>query len=179
MISKDTFPSPPKTVLREVKALLTLADDLTQHQKTRAPLTTSLLVIAEYYRVFVTGWTKRLLDKVMPTEMILGWALHGPTWFRAQPMNSWTVMVLKLTTVDEDINKEVEMFWDLESIDISRNVDHTKKTDNNWVHTYIKDTRALQDGRYGVRIPWKVHVTLGKKHVGCRKETFTGNQKST
>lgn len=60
-ISKDTLPSPPlpsppKRVVREVKALLlTLADDLTQHQKTRAPLTTSLLVVAEYYRVFVTG----------------------------------------------------------------------------------------------------------------------------
>lgn len=56
MISKDTLPSPPKRVVREVKALLlTLADDLTQHQKTRAPLRTSLLVVAEYYRVFVTG----------------------------------------------------------------------------------------------------------------------------
>lgn len=56
MISKDTLPSPPKRVVREVKALLlTLADDLTQRQKTRAPLTTSLLVVAEYYRVFVTG----------------------------------------------------------------------------------------------------------------------------
>lgn len=56
MISKDTLPSPPKRVVREVKALLlTLADDLTQRQKRRAPVTTSLLVVAEYYRVFVTG----------------------------------------------------------------------------------------------------------------------------
>lgn len=55
-ISKDTLPSPPKRVVRVVKALLlTLGDDLTQHQKTGVPLTTSLLVVAEYYGVFVTG----------------------------------------------------------------------------------------------------------------------------
>lgn len=86
-------------------------------------------------------------------------------------------MVLKLTTVDDDINKEVEMFWDLESIDISRNVDHTKQTDNNSVHTYIKDTRALQDGRYGVRIPWKVHVTLGKNTLVAGKRLLQVTKK--
>lgn len=71
-------------------------------------------------------------------------------------------MVLKVTIADEDIKEEAEMFRDLESINISGNVDHTKKTDINLVHTYIKDTRALQDGRYGVRLPGKVHVTLDK-----------------
>lgn len=38
MISKDKLPSPPKRVVREVKALrVTLTDDLTQNCKTRAP----------------------------------------------------------------------------------------------------------------------------------------------
>lgn len=161
MISKDTLPSPPKSIVREVKALgLTLADDLTQYHKTTAPLTTSLLVGADYYWEIVTGRTKRLQDKVMAAETILGWTLHGPTQFRAQPMNSSTVMVLKVTTTKEDINEEVKRFWELESIGISDNMAHTKTTDNDGVHTYIKDTMAFRDGRYEVRLPWKEHVTL-------------------
>ncbi|KAH9373106.1 hypothetical protein HPB48_010005 [Haemaphysalis longicornis] len=109
-ISKDTLPSPPKRVVQEVKALgLTFAEVLTQYQKTRALLTTSLLVGADYYCAIVTGG-KRLQDKVMTAETILGWTLHGATQFRAQPINSSTVMILTITTTNEDINEEVKGF---------------------------------------------------------------------
>ncbi|KAH9379967.1 hypothetical protein HPB48_013223 [Haemaphysalis longicornis] len=179
MISKDTLPSPPNRVLKEVKALgLTLADDLTQYHKSRVPLTTSLLVGADYYWEIVKGRTKRLQNKVLAVETILGWTLHGPTQFRAQPINSSKVMVLKVTTTNEDINEEVKRFWELESIGISDNIAHTNTKDNDGVHTYIKDTmtfpgRTLRShaslegtrhvGREQVRSPKKRHLQVSKK----------------
>lgn len=65
----------------------------------------------------------------------------------------------------------------MESIDISENVAHTKKTDNDGVHTYIKDTRALQDGRYRIRLLWKVHVTLDQNTLVAKKRLLQVTKK--
>ncbi|KAH9361634.1 hypothetical protein HPB48_005213 [Haemaphysalis longicornis] len=136
MISKDTLPSPPKRVVKEVKALgTTLADDLTQYHKKRAPLITSLLVGAEYYWDIVTPRTKRLQDKVMAAEAIPGWTLHGPTQFRAQPMKSSTVMVLEVNTTNEDINEEVKWIWKLESIGATTELTPRQQTTMEYIRT--------------------------------------------
>ncbi|KAH9379475.1 hypothetical protein HPB48_011653 [Haemaphysalis longicornis] len=185
-ISKDTLSSPSKRVVQEVKGLgLTLADDLMQYHKTRAPLTTSLLVGAEYYWAIVTGRRKWLQDKVMAAETILGWTLHGPTQPRAQPMNSLPVMVLEVTTRNEDINEEVTRFLELESIGMSDNTAHTKTNDNDGVHTYMKDTKEKKRA-YGfpgraLRSPASLEETrrVEREEVSRRKETFTSNQKTT
>lgn len=105
----------------------------------------------------------------MAKETILGWMLHGPTQLRVQPINSSTVMVLKISATKEDINDEVRRFWELESIGITDNRARAKTTAKDSVHKYIEGNVDFQDGRYEVRLPWKEHVTLDENKEVAEK----------
>ena len=111
---------------------------------------------ADIYWLFITGRTRQGSG---PTdiETKLGWVLSGPAT-RLYPeiasLNLLSCHTLKaetsLVTADNTtLDQTLKMFWDLEAIGV--------KPDETSVCEEFIQSITFRDGRYCVRLPWKMH----------------------
>jgi hypothetical protein len=113
-----------------------------------------ILVGADFYWHIVTGNVVRGESGPVAMETKLGYVLSGPVHDDGSndaSTNLITTHLLKAETVvnerDGALRKELDRFWDLDSIGIRQGEDI--------VHEQFNEGVKFKNGRYEVRLPWK------------------------
>ncbi|KAG0444911.1 hypothetical protein HPB47_013228 [Ixodes persulcatus] len=90
-----------------------------------------VLIGADHYWDVVSGGVKRLGEKLVAVDTILGWPLQGPVTSTSAAICSLTTGAMKVTVSeinDEDILTRLRAFWELEHIRIPGNATKTSET---------------------------------------------------
>ena len=105
----------------------------------------SLLVGADNYWKIVTGQTEKLTERLTAVNTKFGWTIHGP--IESSDICTNLINVLHSTVSEE--NLDLTAFWDLEAIGINEKDEHQFSVN-------FENNIELKDGRYEVRLPWKI-----------------------
>lgn len=113
-------------------------------------LEVDLLIGADYLWRFQTGcMISGEIDEPVALETSLGWVLSGP--LKGRPGSGEHVVahvscVTENQKVNEQLDKNVQKLWDLETLGI---------TDSDEVHEEFVDNISFNGVRYSVKLPWK------------------------
>lgn len=103
----------------------------------------------------------------MAVETTLGWVLQGPSeQSKTRLTQNQAVMVLKVETSETELQQELQKFWDLESMGITRN--SLDATGDEIVEEFEQNI-VQQNGRYQVSLPWKQNVNLESNKENAMK----------
>lgn len=156
VISHSRLPAPNQSINEKMEQLqLRVADD---RSGTTADQAIGMLVGSDYYWEFFTGRTHRLENRLMAVETTLGWVVQGPTEkSKTRLTQNQAVMVLKVEAAENDLQEDLQKFWNLESIGITKNSCNTAKTE---IVEEFERKIQQRNGRYQVSLPWKESVNL-------------------
>ncbi|GBM47892.1 hypothetical protein AVEN_75316-1 [Araneus ventricosus] len=99
----------------------------------------------------MTGRIKRINRKLVAAESLYGWCLIGVSG--PPNKNSSDSSIMKVV-VEEDISKQLEMFWKLENLGIEPANDRLNCNDNKILQEF-EESIQFRDNRYVVKLPWK------------------------
>lgn len=122
-----------------------------------------LLIGADHYWKIVTGKVHHLSGGPTIISSHFGWLLHGPDKSRENNVGSKTVSMMVQVAQHQkpegDLNKQLSVLWELESMGISDNV--ADDSSSQFLSGFDKSITTGPDGRNEVSFPFKEnHVYL-------------------
>lgn len=127
--------------------------DLADYSDGESSLEVDLLIGSDFYWDLVTGGVSRGTQGPVAIHTKLGWVLSGPTSSRELTRSSTNLVTTHVLRVDaqpseqESLEKQLQSFWDLESLGIIG----VEKT----IYDEFLASVSFQNGRYEVSLPWK------------------------
>ena len=116
-------------------------------------LDVDILIGSDHYWDLITGQVQRGIDGPVAIDTKLGWVLSGPFSIPEQTDTSLSLVTHALLlnprlTEEQNLDETMKSFWELEAFGIP-------STDRS-LYDQFCDTVKFQDGRYEVRLPWKI-----------------------
>ena len=154
-ICEPIAPQPLSVCMESCEHLsqLELADPESDH-----PLEVDVLIGSDYYWKLATGEVRRGTTGPVAIRTRLGWVLSGPgppIRTEIPVINLMTTHTLTIgtespssdSTSSRDLDNQLRLFWELESLGIDR-------ADKS-LHDTFRENISFKDGRYEVCLPWK------------------------
>ena len=152
VVCEPLFSQPVSVCVSEYPHLasLSLADETDGASR----LDVDLLIGSDFYWDIVTGGVSRGAQGPVAIHTKLGWVLSGPAQHENTTKVSTNLITTHVLKVDSqptnaDLEKELQSFWDLESLGIVG----PEKT----LYDQFLSTVTTKNNRYEVTLPWKEH----------------------
>ena len=154
-ICEPIAPQPLSVCMESCEHLsqLELADPESDH-----PLEVDVLIGSDYYWKLATGEVRRGTTGPVAIRTRLGWVLSGPgppirteipviSLMTTHTLTIGTESPSRDSTSNRDLDNQLRLFWELESLGIER-------ADKS-LHDTFRENISFKDGRYEVCLPWK------------------------
>ncbi|XP_054709285.1 uncharacterized protein LOC129218991 [Uloborus diversus] len=131
-----------------------------------------ILIWSDYFWEIVSGTTRRINEKVMLLDTLMGWTIHGPISnfdlnFKTSSVEVLSAIVTK--DLDDELTNQLIAFWELESLGIQNDPSKRAISDGEALQKFEK-TLTFKNGRYVVALPWKhENDNLASNYDNARK----------